>query len=107
MTEQRSKSGRQTGSGANGRTSKPSPVALARRACAELAELLEREPEGVISLEPTDDGWQVGIEVVETRRIPDTADIIAEYEVTVDGRGRLSNYRRVRRYTRGSVQEHG
>lgn len=99
MTEQsRQGSGRDT-------KSRPSPAALARRACAELAELLGREPEGVISLEPDDAGWRVGIEVVETRRIPDTADVIAEYEVMVDGRGRLTSYRRVRRYTRGSVQE--
>lgn len=103
MTEQR----RSGGNRSNGRSGKSSPAVLARRASAELADLLGREPQGVISLEPADDGWRVGVEVVETRRIPDTADVIAEYEVMVDGRGQLSSYRRVRRYTRGSVQEPG
>jgi hypothetical protein len=91
----------------NGSRPAVSPAAIARRSLAELAELLGRDPEGVVSLERTDDGWQVGIEVVEIRRIPDTADVLAEYEVTTDRRGRLQGYRRSRRYTRGSVQDDG
>lgn len=47
-----------------------------------------------------DEGWKVGVEVVETRRIPDTEDVMAEYQVDVDARGRLMGYRRVRRYQR-------
>jgi hypothetical protein len=78
-----------------------------RGACAELAELLGREPEGVVSLERTDEGWRLGVEVVETRRIPDTADVLAEYEVEVDKRGRLMGYRRARRYARGQVRDDG
>jgi hypothetical protein len=87
------------------RTAVASPVQLSRRACAELGELLGRAPEGVVSLERTEDGWRLGIEVVETRRIPDTADVLAEYEVDVDKRGRLMSYRRARRYARGQVRD--
>jgi Gas vesicle synthesis protein GvpO len=89
----------------SGRTAKPSPAALARRASNELAELIGREPEGVVSMERTEDGWRIGVEVLETRRIPDTADILAEYEVDADSRGRLVGYRRTRRYSRGSLQD--
>lgn len=96
---------RSAGSGSKNRNSRPSPAALARRASAELAELLGRDPEGVVSLEPDDNGWLIGVEVVEVRRIPDTADVIAEYEVNADSRGRLQSYRRVRRYTRGSTED--
>jgi hypothetical protein len=78
---------------------------VSRRACTELGELLNREPEGVVSLERTEDGWRLGVEVVETRRIPDTADVLAEYEVDVDKRGRLTGYRRARRYARGQVRD--
>jgi hypothetical protein len=91
------------GSARPGKTSMPSPAVLAKRASAELEELLGRTPEGVVSLERTDDGWRFGIEVVETHRIPDTADVIAEYEVETDRRGRLTGYRRARRYARGRV----
>ena len=81
-----------------------SPARLARRACAELAELLGREIEGVVSLRRDEDGWCVGIEVLEIARVPDTADVLAEYEVLTDRRGRLRGYHRVRRYTRASTQ---
>jgi hypothetical protein len=37
---------------------------------------------------------------VETRRIPDSADILAIYEVLVRSSGDLISYRRIRRYTR-------
>lgn len=81
-----------------------SPAALARRMCSELGELVGREPEGVISLEQTEDGWRVGVEVLELHRIPDTADVLAEYEVTADARGQLTGYRRVARYARGRTR---
>ena len=90
---------------ADGRKKKPlSPARLARRASDELAELLGREIEGVVSLERSDDGWSVGIEVLEIARVPDTADVLAQYEVLTDRRGRLRGYHRVRRYTRASTQ---
>jgi hypothetical protein len=101
VTEKRSSS--QAGAARRTRNGAPNPAALARRACTELAELLGRTPEGVVSLERSDDGWRVGIEVVEIRRIPDTADVLAEYEVETDERGQLTGYRRVRRYVRGAV----
>lgn len=86
------------------RTRRPDAAAIARAAAAELAALTGRRPETVISIEPSDDdGWQVGIEVVETRRIPESADILATYEMHLDAAGALSSYRRTCRYTRGAV----
>jgi hypothetical protein len=107
MTQQRSSQTRagDTKSSSNGRSSRLTPAAVARRASSELAGLLGRDPEAIISLERNDDGWQVGVEVVETRRIPDTADVIAQYAVQVDSRGRLVSYRRTRRYPRGRAQD--
>jgi hypothetical protein len=104
MSEHRSTNGSNSGRRPT-RTAAPSPAQLTQRACAELGELLGREPEGVVSLERTDEGWRLGVEVVETRRIPDTADVLAEYEVEVDKRGRLMGYRRARRYARGQVRD--
>jgi len=45
------------------------------------------------------------VEVVEVRRIPDTTDVLALYEVTVDDDGALEGYRRRRRYVRGTPGE--
>jgi hypothetical protein len=73
-------------------------------AAQELAELTGKGVEGVTGLERTDDGWTVEVEVVEVRRIPDTTDVLALYEVTADARGALLGYRRLRRYARGDAR---
>ncbi|MBO0849055.1 MAG: gas vesicle protein [Pseudonocardia sp.] len=75
----------------------------ARRAAAEVAALTGREPETVISIERHEDGWQVGVEVVETRRIPDSADILATYQVCLEPDGELVSYHRTQRYPRGQM----
>jgi hypothetical protein len=65
-----------------------------------------KEPEGIISLERSDDGrWVAGVEVVETHRIPDSTDILAVYEAELDPDGELLAYRRVKRYSRCQVRE--
>jgi Gas vesicle synthesis protein GvpO len=66
-----------------------------------------RDPEGIVSLEPTDAAWVVGVEVVEDRRIPSTADILAIYEATIDADGELISYARRRRYARGRTDNGG
>src|SRR6476620_7609691 len=74
---------------------------VAAAAARELLDLTGREAEGVTGLHRTDDGWNVQVEVVEVRRIPDTTDVLALYEVQVDEDGDLMGYRRLRRYARG------
>ena len=74
---------------------------VAAQAAQQLLELTGKGVEGVTGLERTEDGWKVHVEVVEVRRIPDTTDILALYEVQVDEDGDLMGYRRLRRYARG------
>lgn len=77
----------------------------AERAAEHVTAMTGRSAECVVGLERTgDDGWRVQVEVVETRRIPDSADILAIYETEVDGDGDLVGYRRARRYPRGRVE---
>ena len=61
--------------------------------------------EGISGLQRTDDGWNVQVEVLELSRVPNTTDVLASYEVEVDGEGELMGYRRVRRYVRGTPGE--
>jgi hypothetical protein len=82
-----------------------SAAVAARRAAQQVADFTGRNPECVISIDRADDGWQVGVEVVESERIPDTQDVLAIYEVAVDRRGDLVSYRRTRRYARGQLDE--
>jgi hypothetical protein len=78
---------------------------VAAAASRQLLELTGKAAEGVTSLERTEDGWKVQVEVVEMRRIPDTTDVLALYEVDVDDQGTLEGYRRLRRYVRGKPGE--
>jgi hypothetical protein len=77
----------------------------AKVAVDHVTALTGRESEGVTSLERTDDGWLVGVEVVESRRVPDSTDLLAVYEAAVDHSGELVSYRRVDRYARGRGNE--
>jgi len=63
--------------------------------------LTGKQPEGVTVVQPTENGWLIGIEVVEDARVPSSADILAIYEAGLDSAGTLLSYRRVRRYARG------
>ncbi|MDT7627144.1 MAG: hypothetical protein QOF99_8045 [Pseudonocardiales bacterium] len=93
----------QPSAGRNGQVR--SAAAAAKRAIREIAELTGRTPDNIVSIQRREDGWCVAVELVETHRIPDTADILAIYEAELDEHGELVSYRRTRRYLRGRVQE--
>ncbi len=95
-TESRSRS-----SGRPGRDAGLTAPEAAQRGLSQIAELTGKQPEGVTGVEPAEDGWIVGVEVVEDRRIPSSTDILATYETEFDVSGELLSYRRVRRYARG------
>ncbi|MCU7826298.1 gas vesicle protein [Kitasatospora sp. DSM 101779] len=74
-------------------------------AAADVGDLTGRTPEGITSIDRTDDGWRIGVEVLESRRVPDASDILAVYLVALDDDGDLVSYRRERRYYRGRPEE--
>jgi len=74
-------------------------------ALQQLQQLTTRTPESVIGIAPHEAGWRVTVEVVESARIPDTADIMAEYLVDINGDGDLAGYKRGARYFRGQTRE--
>ena len=47
------------------------------------------------SVRRADEGWTVGLEVVESHRIPSSTDMLAIYEAEMDAEGELVSYRRV------------
>jgi hypothetical protein len=77
----------------------------ARQAAEHVLALTGRCPENVVSVARDEDGWQVGVEVLELRRIPETTDVLALYEVILDGNGDLVRCERGQRYHRGHVEE--
>jgi hypothetical protein len=73
----------------------------------QIAELTGKRPEGATQVQPRDDNWTVGVEVIEDRRVPSSADILALYEIDFDQDGQVLSYRRVRRYARGRGDDEG
>ena len=87
------------------------PVGTARQAVKaalrQVMDLSGKQAESITDVERREDGWMIGIEVVEDHRIPSSADILASYEATVDQDGELIAYRRVGRYIRGRSDSDG
>ncbi len=73
----------------------------AQAALQHITDLTGREPVGVVSVDPADNGWLVTVEVIEDRRVPSSADILAMYEAEIDLDGELLSYGRTQRYMRG------
>ncbi|MEK6986746.1 MAG: gas vesicle protein [Candidatus Thermoplasmatota archaeon] len=82
-------------------------LAIARRAKEALAEQTGFRPERVVGVAKNDTGWHVSVDVLELRRIPDSADVLATYLVDLDEEGNVVGYHRARRYLRGQVGEDG
>lgn len=91
------------GSPSNGSGADDGVVASTAAATAvrQLADLIASEPVGVTSVEPVEEGWLVEVEVLEERRIPSSADLLALYEIELDEDGDLLAFRRTKRYARG------
>jgi Gas vesicle synthesis protein GvpO len=86
------------------RATDPPPLTAAeagRHGMRQIAGLTGKDPEGVTGVEPTDDGWLVTVEVVESRRIPSSTDLLATYETEIGPDGELVSYRRAGQYARG------
>ncbi|HZG04892.1 MAG TPA: gas vesicle protein [Streptomyces sp.] len=77
------------------------PGEVLRTARAEFTDLTGLRAESVSRFERTGDGWALEVEVLELERVPDTMSLMASYEVTLDGEGHLTGYRRIHRYERG------
>ena len=76
---------------------------VAQQAKEQLSGLTGLQSDTVSSLGKADGGWQVAVEMIEMKRIPDSADILATYRAILDAEGNLLSYDRVRRYNRSQV----
>jgi hypothetical protein len=75
------------------------------RARDQLEDLLGRPVESVSSLERTHDGWVLSLEVVEVKRVPETMDVLASYEMELDDDLNLRRYQQARRYHRARADD--
>jgi hypothetical protein len=78
---------------------------IAARAKDQLSALTGLKASTVSSLSHNEDGWHIVADLIELKRIPESSDILATYEVQLDEKGELISYQRTRRYTRGQISE--
>jgi hypothetical protein len=78
---------------------------IATRAKEQLSALTGLKANTVSSLSHDEDGWHIVADLIEMKRIPDSADVLATYEVRLDDKGNLLSYQRTRRYTRGQIDQ--
>ena len=78
---------------------------VVRGALEQFAGLTRLEPVAATGVRREQDGWSVLVDVVELERIPATTSVMATYRVDVDASGALSGYERLRRFSRGSVDQ--
>lgn len=72
----------------------------ATAALGHITGMTGKSAEGIVSVRPEDDGWVVGVELLDARHIPSSSDTLALYEVEIDGDGELRSYHRSARYSR-------
>jgi hypothetical protein len=84
---------------------KLSALDLARAARLAIQELTGHRSEAATGLEWDGDSWCVTVEALELERVPNTTDVLGEYQVRLDGQGTLRGYKRVKRFTRGQSED--
>lgn len=82
-----------------------SPLQIVARARKALDDLGGMQVERVVGVEADDDEWRVLLEVVELRRIPDTSDVLARYEVQLSRAGKFRGYRQLGRRLRSQTED--
>ena len=78
---------------------------IAMRARQLLRAVRGMDAESVSGVTRTPNGWKVLLEVVELRRIPESTDVLASYEVELDGDGDFLGFERGRRYHRSQAEQ--
>ena len=62
----------------------------------QLQSILTLDVANVIAASKTNDGWDVKIDLVERKAIPDTQDLLGTYDVILDEEGNIVSYERKR-----------
>lgn len=76
-------------------TTNTSAVAdIVTQAREQLSQLTGLDLSSTLGIKKAEEGWQVMIEMIEKHSIPDQMDILARYEVRLDGDGNLLEFKR-------------
>lgn len=75
-----------------------------RSAREQIAELTGLSIDTVSRCARDGEGWTLDLELVEMKRIPNSNDVLATYQLRLDDEGNLVSYSRTQRYYRSQVK---
>ena len=58
-------------------------------------QFISKEPETIIGIQKTEEGWHVRVEALERKAVPDTQDLLGSYELKFDNEGELLGWTQV------------
>ncbi len=77
---------------------------LIQKAREQLGDMTGLELGSTLSAVKDDEGvWRVALEAVEKKSLPDSQDILATYEVSLDDGGNVTDFSRTRMRKRGDT----
>ncbi len=74
---------------------------LAEQAKSQLVELTGLKPITITRTFKDEQGWHIGVDMLEMARIPPASDVLGDYEVVVDEDGNMLRFVRKRTRIRG------
>jgi flagellar biosynthesis GTPase FlhF len=66
-------------------------------------DVIGRGLDGIIEVSRNEDNWRAVVEIIERRSVPDTQDILGQYEIELDEQGEVIGYRRLEKYRRSDT----
>ncbi len=78
---------------------------LIERARRQLAEITGLKPLGVTRVFKENGGWHINVEMLEMARIPDSSDVLGDYETVIAEDGHILRFERRRTRLRGEPME--
>ncbi|MDI6655302.1 MAG: gas vesicle protein GvpO [Candidatus Hydrothermarchaeota archaeon] len=78
---------------------------IGKSASSLIESLLNKKPEGVISVTKEGKEWKVAVEVLERKAVPDTQDILGKYELRLDENENILGYKRIALRRRAELGE--
>ncbi|HWQ20270.1 MAG TPA: gas vesicle protein GvpO [Methanotrichaceae archaeon] len=84
---------------------KPKIQEISEKAKAVAEAMLLKKAEGIVRIARDGNEWNVAVEVLDRKAVPDTRDILSIYAMKFDLEGDLLSYNRIAVHHRGDMEQ--
>ncbi|MDP3026790.1 MAG: gas vesicle protein GvpO [Nanoarchaeota archaeon] len=67
-------------------------------------DLFKKEPESISSIEKSEKGWKVQVEVLERKAVPDKFDLLKIIEFNLNEDGKVLGFKQIKKIQRGDTE---